>query len=287
MLNLRRVYEETISIPITYTHTPIDKINESDLPCQVRITVKEQGFYLLMYKINKIDPVVINLREDATGNKGTLNISNLLLRARIKEELRHSTEIFRILPEEITVPVVNKAHKTLPVKFAGKVGFAQQYNLSGTINIVPKSINVFGEKKMLDTMTAVYTEAIKFRNLNDTVRKTLSIVQNADLRYETEKVNVLIPIDKFTEKTVEIPVTGKNFPKNMEVRFFPSTVTANFFVTFSKFNSVNANNFEAIIDYKNINKNERQRLQITTNSPFVFELRTTPAEVEYLIEMKQ
>ena len=288
MFNLRNVYEITLPVKLSYTNAPIDKINEAALPRNIHIAVKDQGFNLLSYKIHKINPVVIDLR-DAAEQQKNLYISNMLLRARIKDELRHSTEILGIQPDAIAIPVVKKAYKTLPVRFAGKITFAQQYNLSGDINIVPPAINVFGEKAVLDTMQAVYTEAVNFKNLKDTLHKNINLTSAAGLEYSTKKANIHIPVDKFTEKTVEIPITGKNFPKNVGIRFFPSSVSATFFVTFSKFGTASSNSFEAVIDYQSILKNKtgRQKPEIKTHNPFIFNLRTSPAEVEYLIEMKQ
>ena len=289
LLNLRRVYEVTLPVTLTYINVSIDKINETSLPRDIQITVKDQGFYLLSYKTNKLNPIVIDLRRNATEDNKTFYIPYTLLRSKIKEELRHSTEILRIQPEEITIPIVKKAYKTLPITFAGTITFARQYNLSGNINIVPSEIKVFGEKAVLDTMQTIYTEAINFKNLKDTVNRDIALQSIAGLKYSVEKVNIHIPVDKFTEKTVEIPITSKNLPKNMEIRFFPSSVSATFFITFSKFNSVSSNNFEAIIDYNHIlkNKSERQKPEIKTNNPFIFNIRTSPAEVEYLIEMKK
>ena len=289
MFNLRRVYEVTVPITITYINTPVEKINEAALPRDIQITVKDQGFYLLSYKINKIKPIVIDLRKDAEEHKKSLYISNLSLRSKIKDKLRHSTEIIKIHPEEIDIPIVKKTHKTLPVKFAGKITFAQQYNLSGNISIEPSKINVFGEKEVLDTMQVVYTEAIFFKNLKDTLNQNIKLKNIAGLEYSVEKVNIHIPVDKFTEKTLEIPIIGKNLPKNMGIRFFPSSVNVTFFVTFNKFNSINGNHFEAVIDYNNIlkNKSGRQKPEIKINNPFIFNVRTSPSEVEFLIEMKQ
>ena len=288
MFNLRRVYEITTPVSIIYANVPIEQINESALPHNIQITIKDQGFYLLSYKLNKIPPTIIDCKDAAERHK-RLYISNTLLRSKIKEKLRHSTEIVRVHPEEISMPIVKKEYKTLPIKFSGKITFAQQYNLSGDINIVPPKINVFGEKTVLDTMQAVYTEVINFKNLKDTVNQNINLKSKAGLEYSTGKVKIHIPVDKFTEKTVEIPIVGKNFPKNMGIRFFPSSVNATFFVTFNKFNTASSNSFEAVIDYNNIlkNKSGRQKPEIKIHNPFIFNVRTAPAEVEYLIEMKQ
>jgi len=288
MFNLRRVYEVTLPVTITYINTPIDRINETALPNELQITMKDQGFYLLSYKMNKINPIVINLSKESVERDNSFYISDIVLRSKIKNELRHSTEIIRIHPEEIIIPSVKKSYKTLPVKFAGKITFAQQYNLSGDINIVPSKINVFGEKAILDTMQAVYTETINFRKLKDTVSRNINLKNTESLKYSVNDVKIHIPIDKFTEKTLEIPIVGKNLPKNTTIRFFPSSVNATFFVTFSKFNSVSSNHFEAVIDYNDILKNKlgRQKPEVKANNPYVFNIRTSPSEVEYLIEMK-
>jgi hypothetical protein len=278
-----------IPVKINYTHVPLNKINEENLPKEIIITVKEQGFYLFLYKMNKIEPITIDLSPlTKVANNKTMYVSGEKIQTAIKFKLLHSTQILKTYPNRIVIAQVEKAEKTLSVKINGEITFAQQYNISDKVQITPEQIKVYGEKSVLDTMTYVYTETTNFRNLKDTVKQTVKLEKVPYVHYYPENVKISIPVEKYTEKTIEVPIVGDNVPNNMIIRTFPASVKVSFFVTFSKFNTIKKTHFNASIDYNSIlnNKSGKQKLHIETDNPSLFNIRTNPSEVEYLIEHK-
>ena len=285
---LRKTYEASFPVAIEYTDIPIAKVNESDLPQTIKVTIKDQGGRLMSYKMTKQKTILLSIKEDFTEEKTRFVIHNYYLKSRIKEQLYHTAEIVRLIPETIIIPIVEKSQKKVPVKHGGKIGFAQQHNISDSVQITPPYITIYGDKKVIDNIHYVQTESLKLKNLKDTVRKMVYLQPMNDVQFSVNQVDILIPVEKFTEKTLEIPITSKNFPANAELRTFPSTLKVSFTVTFSKFNTVNANDFIAVIDYNDIIHNQNGRLtpNVKTNNPFVSHIRISPAEVEYLIEKK-
>ena len=284
--SLRKSYEITISVNIEYINIPIEKVNVDALPKTIQVTLKDHGSYLLLYKIRRIEPVLLNLKEVGVSNNNSLFISGDVLQYHIKSQLHNTTTIVKIKPQEIIIPFVEKSSKKLEVKHTGNISFAQQHNFSGNVNIVPLHVVVYGDKNMVDTMQYLYTVRTDFKNLRDTMQKIIPLKKTPGIEYEVDDVNIHIPVEKYTEKTIEIPITGINFPPEMELRTFPAMLNVSFFVTFSKFNSINSNDITATIDYNDIisGKTSKQKPIVKTNNPFISNIRSNPAIVEYIME---
>jgi hypothetical protein len=287
--NLRKAYEMTMQFKINYMNIPIDKVNEDNLPQDIYATIKDQNFYLVSYKINKVNSINIDLKEALTSyRKNSLYISETMLEAAIKEQLHYTTNVSKINPTEIVIPIIRKKEKRIPVKYIGKISYAQQYSSSDSIKITPSHITVYGESSIVDTVSAIHTERINFENLQETVNKNIKLEKISGLQFDTMQVNIKIPVEKFTEKTIEVSILGINLPDNLQLRIFPAHLKVTFFIPFSRFNSVNGNDIEAFINYKNIVNNNTgvATPELKINNPFIFNVRTAPSEVEFLIEQK-
>ena len=51
MQSMRKKYEVEVDVKINYTNVPIKNINIGDLPHTLSATLKEQGFYIFLYKL--------------------------------------------------------------------------------------------------------------------------------------------------------------------------------------------------------------------------------------------
>ena len=104
--------------------------------------------------------------------------------------------------------------------------------------------------------------------------------------FEQEKVDITIPVEITTEKSMEISITPINFPKGITLRTFPATVTATFSVGISKFSNVNAKDIFVSLDYNEVIKKSciKYPLQVNSTNPDIRNLRISPSEVETLLE---
>jgi len=64
-------------------------------------------------------------------------------------------------------------------------------------------------------------------------------------------------IEKFTEGTLEVPVTVKNLPKNIKINYFPKSIPVSFYVQLSKYNEVTVDDFAIECNYDEIKNTQR------------------------------
>jgi hypothetical protein len=92
----------------------------------------------------------------------------------------------------------------------------------------------------------------------------------------------------YSEKTVEVPVVGINFPEDKVLRTFPSKVNVSFQIGLSQFKHVTAEDFAVVVDYELLDEEGGDKCKpVLMRSPAnVNYVRITPKEIDYIIEQK-
>ena len=95
-------------------------------------------------------------------------------------------------------------------------------------------------------------------------------------------------VDMYSEKTVEVPVQGVNFPEDKLLRTFPSKVQVTFQIGLRQFKTVNAEDFTVVVDYQTLEREKSEKCKpVLQKSPANVNLiRVAPAEIDYIIEQK-
>ena len=108
------------------------------------------------------------------------------------------------------------------------------------------------------------------------------------MKFVPAEVEIYIPIEEFTERTFEIPITATHLPEDLDVKFFPSRVTVSFSVTLEEYKKIIPEDFEIELDYRDFHENEDGRVELTlTKSPATANnIRISPSSAEFLFENK-
>ena len=100
-----------------------------------------------------------------------------------------------------------------------------------------------------------------------------------------EKVSVKIPVERFTEKKIKIPISVNNKPADKHVKLFPSEIELTALVGLSEFENVKSSSFEVFVDFENIDPaSESLPVSVRSNGSQLKIIRFKPETVEYLIE---
>ena len=93
-------------------------------------------------------------------------------------------------------------------------------------------------------------------------------------------------VDYYTERTVEVPVVGLNFPAGITLKTFPAEVTIKYRVGAAVSRNITAENFVLAATYEELlnNNSGKFRLQLKSIPVGVSNVRIYPSEVDYLLE---
>jgi len=279
--------ETVINVPIRYIGVPVNVAITNSPPTEIQINIKDLGYRLLDYSKGHIAPLTIDLSR-TFYKKGQILVTSDQLSGRINRymHLLPSTSVLEVHPDSILILYQKLNKKNLPVELVSKVELATQFMLSDRIKFSPERVDVYGPQSMLDTMKVVRTELVAFKNLKDTVNTTCRLKRIKMVRYSSDHVKLNIPVEAFTERKVQIPITAINCPSYLSIRTFPAFITATYTVGLSYFNVLNANDIQISLDYNDLKSNNlsKQKLKITNNTTHISNIRIVPEEVEFILE---
>ena len=282
---LNNDYETEFSIPVKLKNVPENVVITSEPVTEVRVRVRDKGTVLLNYMLGKsFYPVVLDF--ETYGRMGNhVRVYGSQIRKRVTGQLNASTSLLSMKPDTLEFYYSTGVSKTLPVKLRGKVSAGGQYYLPDTV-FTPDSVRVYAPSGVFDTMTVAYTEFLSLEGINDTLKREVALSAPKGVKFVPASVRLMLPVDVYTEKTVEVPLQGLDFPPGKVLRAFPSKVKVSFQVGMSRFRQITAEDFHLQVSYDELVRldNEKYTVKLKELPAGVSHVRFNPPQVDFLIE---
>ena len=285
MQTLNNDYEAEFSIPVRVKDVPNSVVFTSEPPSEVRVRVKDKGTVLLNYMLGKsFFPISLSF-SDYKGKDNHVKIYASEFEKKILSQLNVSSKVLSIKPDTLDYIYSEGKSKLVPVRFRGKVTAGLQYYVSDTI-CKPDSVLIYAPAGMLDTITVAYTQTVNMENISDTTRQRVALASMKGVKFVPNSVEMTFPVDIYTEKTVEVPLHGTNFPADKALRTFPSRVQITFQVGLKRFRSIKASDFLINVSYEELLNlgSDKYTVKLKSIPPGVSQIRIAPEQVDFLIE---
>ena len=282
---LNNDYEAEFSIPVRVKDLPNNVVLTSEPPSELRVRVKDKGTVLLNYMLGKsFFPVNLSFL-DYKGKNNHVKIYASDFEKKILSQLNVSTRLLSMKPDTLEYIYATGMSKLVPVKLSGTVSAGRQYYLSDTV-FKPDSVLAYAPEGVLDTITAAYTQKINLENISDTTRQRISLAPLRGVKFVPSSVEATFPVDIYTEKTVEVPLHGINFPADKALRAFPSKVQITFQVGLKRFRSIKADDFVINVSYEELLKlgSDKYTVKLKSFPNGINQIRIVPEQVDFLIE---
>lgn len=293
-------YVDDIKYPVKFHNLPKNKILTSSLPEKITLRVRGDGYAILNKKF-KAPELNFDVNDFSLHSQSLDSLSVYLITSKARESLsqqliseNEELEIISISPDSIFFNFAKTKNKKVPVRldFKNSNIFAQQHAINGEIYSLPDSVFITGHAKIVDAISYIPTQTLGFQNIKDTINTTVSLIHVQGIKTETNKIKILIPVDKFTESGFNLPISIRGVPDSLSVKVFPRTVDVSYKVTRSRYNQVSETDFRPYVLYSDItNKTGNRggtRLNVYLDSlpEITFSAKVSPTSVEYLIESK-
>ena len=200
-----------------------------------------------------------------------------------------TTALIGFEPQNIDEEYSKRLKKEIPVVFDGTIHTEAGFKVSGDIIITPSNINVYAGDAVLDTLPDVRTLFIDIKKGNKTITRNVQLKKIEGATFEPTTVSVTIPIEEYTEKTLEIPVICTNLPAHYTLRTFPAIVKVSCSVPLSQFKDVSADQFAVHISFEDLEQNVSGSLplQLTKKPNWVDAATIHPDKIEFILEHKK
>lgn len=285
ILVYRENFNSTYNFPIQYSNVPENIIFEQKLPESINVTIRDNGYALFKYFFTKrTDSIHVDINNFLKSS--SKSIQGAALEDIIRNELLPSSELVSYSPGIILLRHTSLAEKNIPVIFDGQIALASGYLLNGDISIEPDTIKVYGSKEILKSLIYAYTVSDTVNEFKSQEPLTYRIKSVDNLRFVPDEVKVYVPVDEYTQKDLDIPITCINLPPDLNVKFFPSSVKISFQVGLTKYSSITSNQFTIQFDYNELKSIQESHVPIRISSypDHIQNLTMSNTEVEFIFE---
>lgn len=209
----------------------------------VDITMQGTGWQMLVSRMHAEDrPLNIDLH--TLENRNYVVLNNQLKQINAQRDI--TSQIISINPDTLYFDFTNRIIKRVPVKLMLSINYQQQFALSDDIDIKPEYVTISGPSNRISNITAWPTDSLKLKDINESVSTRIKLrpVNDGSMMIYPKTVQVNIPVDEFTEKTLEIPIKLINHNYD-NVKIFPQKVKVTFMVSLNSYAETDENFFEA------------------------------------------
>lgn len=265
---LNKTYELNIEIPIEYVNVPPELEFTTELPSSFSVKLKDKGTSMLIYQYKNFDPVVVNFNDYSVySSNNTWSIpTTTLFEKFIKKQIDQSSIIINYYPEEIVIEKKLLDSKKVKVEPRIHLNLQKQYFLCDNITTSPDSITLYGYKEILDTLSCIYTQEYTSDKLKDTLNTILFLDIPEHCKANPNKINVIAPVEFYTESDIDLSIRIKNLPENISVKTIPEKLNVSFLVGLSKYKEIRPSDFILSLDYEVLRKSDSNSETVTLES---------------------
>jgi hypothetical protein len=276
---------------VTFKHLPKNKVMTfvSDSVLQVEILEKGSNLFRMMY-VEEIEPVSISLRFLPIYPKNGIYhgiITPALLINEIEREQNLLGKIISISPDTIYLSFEPEKSRKIPVSADFDVTYEKQFMRYGTVDYTPDCVTVKGPQVMIDELDTVSLGKIKLDQLNKNYTGEKHFPTDSTYRhlsFNPEVVKFSVPVEKYTEAELEVPVKMVN-SQGLKVKIFPDKVKVLYTVALKDYAKIEPGMIVMIADLSTINLSEDGKIKVGIESypSYIRINKLVPEKVEFII----
>lgn len=280
---MQSVRNTRVPVLIQYTGKPgTIGLGGSGLPDTVMIEVRDAGSRLNTYHREPLR-LTIDLRQYIHGEKGTIHVPSDALRRSISDLLQGTSSLIATTPDEISCPYFTEQERTVQVMLNGTLTPAAEYQFVSQPKLGRKTIKIYGQDKVLNTIDTVYTQAVELTDLMDTTNMRVALAIPQGVRAEVDSVDLQILTERFTEKKFILPIHAVGVPEGRHMRLFPQTVEVYVRVGISHFAQVQPEDIRVRCVYAP-ERIDKLDVDLQYTNPHITSAWAYPGVVEYILE---
>ncbi|MBN8702109.1 MAG: hypothetical protein J0M08_03535 [Bacteroidetes bacterium] len=284
---LSKDYTTTITFPTKYIKYKQNNVL-NNLPEKITVTLRARGYKLLKKNIFGLsDSATIDLRKNIGIADDKFYYSTNQNSDKIKLGTYTSNKISNITPDTIYLSLTEAVTKQVKVKPILSYQLESEYKLIDSITVLPNTIEISGPRDLINLIDYLETTPISFGNIKDSITQEAPLNLKKEwkglLNLSVEKVTIKVRAEKFTEKTVQIPIELEN-TSDIKIKIFPTTATLKFLISQKKYETISASDFKVVANYSKSKSTgiNKIKLEITKYPTSIQRLVVSPEKVEFI-----
>ncbi len=278
---LNKPYRFEVQVPIVFKNVPVNQALTIANNRSVSFKVEGTGWYFLRSKLSQIsDTLVLDL--DKYEGKTEIDLTKSLVDLDI--QLQSKLKIIEVFPAKLPFSFEKKSVKKVPIIAKVKLNFRNQFDQSASIKLYPDSVTISGPFERIKNITSWSTVPLVLNDLCLNYQEVIRLkdVDNSNVLLSFASTTIQIPVEKFTENILQIPIQMKGFIGDGVMKIFPKTCEVKYQVSLTNYNLIKPQSFR-IIASKDPLLTDRLKLTLVESPAFIKNIRIFPQTVDYLI----
>ena len=282
---LSNKYVYTAKTVLVYKNFPQNKAFHPLQSDTVDLQVEGTGWQLLFARL-RVNPQSISISLDKLSNRNYILFSEQLYS--VNGQLETSQKIISVRPDTLYFDFSKRTVKRVPVTLVSSLGFVKQFGIADDIELSPSYVTVSGPQEELSKIKTWDTDTLELHNIHDSVVTRVGMKQTTlkNVSIFPGSVEVRLPVDEFTEKTVELPLKIINNNDYYNIKLYPKKIKITFMVALSSYQQVNEDFIEAFIDVNEwkLQKHDQFTVKLARFPDYCRLVRLSPDKIDFIIE---
>lgn len=281
-LSNRYVYEARTLVK--YSNFPQNKAFHPLQSDTVKLQVEGTGWQLIFSKLRiKPQSVTVNLKD--LNKRNYVIFSDQL--SLVNRQLESDQKVILVQPDTLYFDFSTRSVKKVPVRVVKNIQFQNQYDISAKIQLIPEYVTVSGPFDDLVQFDVWDTEKLNVKNVNGTISANIPLKRpsKANINIYPSVIEVKIPVDEFTEMSMNVPVKILNNKTYRDIKLLPNNVKITFMAALSNFPKIERNSFEASVNLANWAEKGYPQLPVKLSRfpDYCKIIRIEPQAIDFLI----
>ena len=247
-------YKQTIQLKIILENVEDEILFNTDSSNYIKAYVQAKGFTLVPLLFKPSKDVVINAESEATQKADYFLLDVQKNKFLIEDQLGSSYDLISLKPDSLFIGYSKRASKKVPIALSHHINYAVGYDLKDNFKINRDSVKIVGSEYEVEQIDSIITETLELKNVNSNIRESLKLdISNYEnIEIFPKYITVSGEVTRFTEGTIEVPLTIINQPKDITINYFPKTVSLSYYVNLENYNDVKELDFKVECDYSEL-----------------------------------
>ena len=287
LTKLSEDYNSKLNLEIDIINTPKDYIIKGQNIKSIQVYIKASGFELFYNKLFQ-NKLIIDLEEEkVVDNKIVIDFEEN--KFKLKESLNSNIDVGDFFPNQIIIEMEQVISKYFPIVLVNELKIKSGYGLRSPIVLTPDSIQVSGPFMEISKVNYVSAFINVDTNIENDYTTDYDIVQNKNLSYEFSSGKAIIYVDRYSEKTIKIPILVRGIPDSLDLRLYPDEVDVSFQSSIKRLKNINEKDFIVSVSFDSKIKNLDKGLEVSLDSfpSSLKNLKISHKKVEFLLKNKK
>lgn len=287
LTKLSEDYNSKLTLEIDIINIPDDYIVKKQNINSILVFIKASGFELFYNKFFQ-NKLIVDLEEEKiVDNKIVIDYNEN--KFKLKETLNSYIDISNVFPDQIVIELEQVVNKLVPIVLENELKIKSGYGLRSPVDLSPDSVQVSGPLKEISKISYVSALIDADLNIENDYTTDYEIIKNKKISYEFSSGKADIYVDRYSEKTIKIPILVRGIPDSLDLRLYPNEVDISFQSSIKRLKNISEKDFIVSVSFDSKTKNLTNDLDVSIDSfpNSLKNLKISHKKVEFLIKNKK